>query len=59
MNLSIIKTVFCLLLTIACLLMAFATNDAVNGQLFASLGILTGVYSFKISSNQNTTIHEK
>ncbi len=53
MNNILLKTIFCLPIMIALLLMAFATKDAENGQLFASAGIITGAYLSKFLSNQN------
>lgn len=59
MKFSVIKTIFCLVVMIAFLIMAFISSDASNEQLFASLGIITGAFTTKFISTQNTTIDEK
>jgi hypothetical protein len=59
MTLIVIKTSFCYVLMMAFLIMAFITNDAANGQLFASLGIIAGAYSSKFLSTKNITTDEK
>jgi hypothetical protein len=59
MNLIVLKTSFCLALMIAFMLIAFITNDAANGQLFGSLGIIAGAYSSKFLSTKNITTNEK
>ena len=53
MNLNSIKIVFCLLLMLVFLIMAFITNDVSNVQLFASFGIIMGAMAIKIL-NQNS-----
>ncbi len=58
MNNILLKTIFCLVIMIVFLLMAFATNDTKNGQLFALAGIITGSYLFKFLLNQNTNTDE-
>jgi uncharacterized BrkB/YihY/UPF0761 family membrane protein len=58
MNNILLKTIFCLVIMIVFLLMAFATKDAENGQLFALAGIITGSYLFKFLLNQNTNTDE-
>jgi hypothetical protein len=59
MNVVIIKTTISLALMIAFLTIPFITNDTKNGQLFASLGIITGAYACKFLSTHNTAINEK
>jgi hypothetical protein len=59
MNLIVIKTIFCLMLMIVLLIMAFITKDVVNSQLFASLGIVIGASVYKLVSTQNITSNEK
>lgn len=59
MKFIVIKTIFCLVLMIAFIIMAFISSDASNELLFASLGIITGAFTTKFISTQNTTIDEK
>lgn len=53
MNAIVIKTIFILVLMIAFLIMAFITEDVINSQLFASLGIITGTFASKHLSPKN------
>lgn len=47
MNVLIVKTIFILVVMVAFLIMAFVTKDAVNSQLFVSLGIIMGAFASK------------
>jgi len=59
MNLIVIKTRICFILMIAVLIMAFIPKDVINSQVFASLGIITVAFVFKIMSTQHVTTDEK
>jgi hypothetical protein len=59
MNLILIKTGICLALMIAFFLMAFIINDVVISQLFASIGMILGVYTYKFVSPKNIIKDEK
>ncbi|MFZ1514549.1 MAG: hypothetical protein WAT21_04075 [Saprospiraceae bacterium] len=48
---TILKISLWMSLMIAFLIIAFRTNDAINGQVFASLGIITGGFFLKFISN--------
>jgi hypothetical protein len=57
MNAVTLKTSLFLTLMIVFIVIAFITDDPVNGQLYASLGIITGSYANKfISTPQVITI---
>ena len=49
-----IVTCLCLVLMIVVLIMALITNDAVESNLFASLGIITGNFGFSRSIKSKT-----
>lgn len=53
------KTIFCLILMIAFLMIAFITNDVISRHLFASLGIIMGAFTSKFVSNQTQVKNEK
>ena len=53
------KTIFCLILMIVFLMIAFITNDVISRQLFASLGIIVGAFTSKFVSNQTQVKNEK
>ena len=54
-----LKTSFFLTLMIVFLIIAFITDDPVNGQLFASLGIITGSYANKFISTPQVITNKK
>jgi hypothetical protein len=59
MNTALMKTLFCLLLMVAVLVMAFITKDVVNSKLFASLGIIIGAFGSHNLSTCNQINHEQ
>jgi hypothetical protein len=59
MNTALMKTLFCLLLMVAVLVMAFITKDVVNSKLFASLGIIIGALVSHNLSTCNKIYHEQ
>lgn len=59
MNIIGTKTIFCLILMIAFLMIAHITNDVISRQLFASLGIITGAITSKFISDQTQVKNEK
>jgi hypothetical protein len=58
MNTALMKTLFCLLLMVTVLVMAFFTKDVINSKLFASLGIIIGALGFHNLSTSNQINHE-
>jgi len=58
MNFLVTKTIFCLVLMMAFLIIAIITNDYINRQLFASLGIITGAFTSKFILNQTQVKNE-
>jgi len=58
MNFLVTKTIFCLVLMMAFLIIAVITNDVINRQLFASLGIITGAFTSKFILNQTQVKNE-
>jgi hypothetical protein len=53
MNTMIIKTIFIMVVMVSFLIIAFITKDAVNSQLFVSLGIIAGAFALKHLSPKN------
>ncbi len=53
MNFIAIKTIFCLIIMVTFLVMAFFTKDASNVQLFASFGIIMGALANKSLSGNS------
>jgi hypothetical protein len=47
MNIIPLKTGFCLVIMAVFLIMAIITKNAINSQLFASLGIIIGILTLK------------
>jgi hypothetical protein len=58
MNFLITKTILCLVLMMVFLMIAVISNDVINRQLFASLGIITGAFTSKFLSNQTHVKNE-
>ncbi len=54
-----IKSFVFLMLSIAFIIEAFLTRNAIDSQLFASLGIISGAMLSKIISNKNAKPNEK
>lgn len=59
MNVTMIKGGFCWLLMIVFILMTLITEDVINSELFASLGILMAGLSLKILSTPNKITNEQ
>jgi len=47
MNLIEIRSIFCLVSMFFLLIMSISTNDIIQSQLFASLGIISGALTLK------------
>jgi len=50
MKLTKAKITICLIVMIVFIVLSFTTSDKINSQLFASLGIISGVLITKIKS---------
>jgi 4-hydroxybenzoate polyprenyltransferase len=59
MNFLLTKWIFSLVLMIAFLMIAVLSNDVVDRQLFASLGIVMGAFTTKFISNQTQVKNEE
>ena len=59
MNLLVTKWIFCLVLMMAFLIIAIISNNVVDRQLFASLGIIMGAFTTKFISNQTQVKNEE
>jgi predicted branched-subunit amino acid permease len=46
------KSIICLMLMMASLLITLITNDVINNKVFSCLGIILGLLSLKFLSNQ-------
>lgn len=53
-----IKGIFCWVVMIACVLMAFASKNESNSELFASLAIIAGTFSLKVLSTPKEVTNE-
>jgi len=58
MNFLSKKWIFSLILMIVFIMIAFLSNDMVDRQLFASLGIVMGAFTSKFLSNQTHVKNE-
>lgn len=54
MNLILIKSTVCFISMIVMLVSAIATNDVIQSQLYACIGIISGALTLKCLSTQGT-----